>query len=73
MTLTLTDLARLVRATAAFAEAPSVPTGLALFGAVADCVLSVVPVEALRDHLDDAGRRRADAIGDAARIAKFGE
>lgn len=70
--MTLTDLVRLVRSAAVFAESPSVGTGLALFGAVTDCVLTLVPAEQLRDHLDDAGRRRADAIGDAARIAKFG-
>lgn len=70
--MTLADLARLVRAAAAMAESPSIGNGISLFVAAVDCAIPFIPVEQLRDHLDEAGRRRADAIGDAARIAKFG-
>lgn len=71
--MTLNDFLRLVRAGAAMVESPSVGNGISLFVAAAEAALTFIPHEELRGHLDDAARRRADMIGDMARIAKFGE
>ena len=39
----------------------------------ADILLALVPHEDARFHVDEAERRRANAIADAAERAKFGE
>ncbi len=53
-------------------EAVTAATVLDLFRLAADVALTLVPVEVLRNHLDDAAVRRANALADAASLVKFG-
>lgn len=48
------------------------PDKVGLARALVDSALDVVPVEVLRQMLDDAAVRRANAIADTAEGAKFG-
>ncbi len=45
---------------------------LTLLRAVLDLVLRTIPVEDIRDELDQAGMRRQKALKDAADAMKFG-
>lgn len=45
---------------------------LELASKAADIVLALVPIERARELLDEAAIRRANALADAAEIAKFG-
>lgn len=47
-------------------------TALDIARALLDLVLKLIPVTVARDELDEAARRRANAIADAAEAAKFG-
>lgn len=62
---------KLIKAAIALYEAPSLATALALTEAVFEAVLPFIPHEQIAASLDDAARRRADAIADVAEDLKF--
>lgn len=66
------NLMRMLKAAIAMYEAPTPLSALELVVAVLEEVLPFLPDDALKPLLDDAARRRADAIADAAQAAKFG-
>jgi hypothetical protein len=66
------NFARIIKAAVAMYEAPTPLNALELVVAVLEEVLPFLPDDALKPLLDDAARRRADAIADAAQAAKFG-
>lgn len=66
------NFARIIEAAVAMYRGPSVVNALELVVAVLEEVLPYLPDDSLKPFLDDAARRRADAIADAAQAAKFG-
>lgn len=66
------NLSRLIKAALALYETPSPVTALDAVVVLLEEALPFLPDDALKPLLDDAARRRADAIADAAQAAKFG-
>lgn len=66
------DIVRIIKAAVLAYENPSPLTFAQLFGAVVEVALPFIPHEQLASALDDAARKRVDAIADAAEDLKFG-